>query len=616
MKSTGLNVVLIIFNRPETTRRVFGAIRRRQPARLFVIADGPREGRESEERLVAETRAATERVDWDCTAHRYYASDNQGLKQRISTGLSEVFKVVEEAVILEDDCIPDPTFFTYCSELLTRYRDDPSVMAVSGNNFQYGRRRTPHSYYFSQFPHCWGWATWSRAWELYDGEMWDWPRARVTRLIDRIFQEKTARRYWRNIFDACYCGEADSWAYPWTFACWLHGGLTAIPEVNLVHNIGVGHTAATHTRLAPSHLSRLAPRSLRLPLRHPLIVAPHKEADRYTQSNHFERGVIAATGRIVRRRERRLKTLQQASARFRTKNVSPPVDKTTLKSLIAGLDVPEEGRAQLRGILDRMPEKVCVQDVWRSMDATWDQLGCDQTRPESPEVDHFYDHPVWLLNGAFVELDALSKGHRQAIVEWIGERLCTGRLKDHSIRVLDYGGGFGTLARIIAESVPNAHVDLFEPFAHRAVWDAASDFPNLDVVAELKGPYDFVVAQDVFEHLPQPLASLREISALLRPGGFLIAVNNFTSCIKAHLPQTFHLRWTFWLFARLMGFAPFRKQPFLQAQVYRRGAAQPASPSLVSLAEKGSRAVSPGLNSLWMMASRGRQRLQKEPQGD
>src|SRR5680860_739139 len=562
MKSTDLNVVLIIFNRPETTRRVFDAIRRRQPARLFVIADGPREGRESEERLVAETRAATERVDWDCTVYRYYASDNQGLKQRISTGLSEVFRVVEEAVILEDDCIPDPTFFTYY------------------------------------------------------GEMWDWPRARVTRLIDRIFQEKTARRYWRNIFDACYCGEVDSWAYPWTFACWLHGGLTAIPEVNLVHNMGVGHAAATHTRLAHAHLSRLAPRSLRLPLRHPLIVAPHKEADRYTQSNHFERGVIAATGRIVRRRERRLKTLQQASARFRTKNVSLAVDKTTLRSFIAGLDVPEEERAQLRGILDRMPEKVCVQDLWRSMDVTWDQLGCDQTRPESPEVDHFYDHPVWLLNGAFVELDALSNGHRQAIVEWIGERLCTGRLKDHSIRVLDYGGGFGTLARIIAESVPNAHVDLFEPFAHRAVWDAASDFPNLDVVAELKGPYDFVVAQDVFEHLPQPLASLREISALLRPGGFLIVVNNFTSCIKAHLPQTFHLRWTFWLFARLMGFAPFRKKPFLQAQAYRRGAARPASPSLVSLAEKGSRAVSPGLNSLWTMASRERQRLQKEPQGD
>lgn len=164
-------IALIIFNRPDLTIRVFSKIARAKPKTLFVIADGPRSDHPGDIKKCAEARSIIESVDWDCTVHKNYSDINLGCGRRLASGISWVFEKVEEAIILEDDCLPHPTFFRFCKELLERYRDDERIMQINGQNFQHKSMRTSYSYLFSYSNNCWGWATWRRAWQHFDMEM-------------------------------------------------------------------------------------------------------------------------------------------------------------------------------------------------------------------------------------------------------------------------------------------------------------------------------------------------------------------------------------------------------------------------------------------------------------
>jgi hypothetical protein len=164
-------VALIIFNRTDTTKKVFEVLRQVKPAKLLVIADAPRHNYPDDIEKCAATRQIIEQVDWNCQVIKNYSEKNLGNKLRISTGLNWVFEQVEQAIILEDDCLPHPSFLPFCEDLLDKYQDDQRIMTRSGNNFQFGRKRTEYSYYFSRYTLIWGWATWRRAWQHYDAEM-------------------------------------------------------------------------------------------------------------------------------------------------------------------------------------------------------------------------------------------------------------------------------------------------------------------------------------------------------------------------------------------------------------------------------------------------------------
>ncbi|NEP76999.1 MAG: glycosyltransferase family 2 protein, partial [Okeania sp. SIO3B3] len=197
-------VVLIIFNRPDTTAKVFEVIRQVKPPQLFVIADAPRLDKSGEvERCIA-ARKIIDRVDWQCEVLTNYSEINLGCRERVYSGLNWVFSLVESAIILEDDCVPHLTFFRFCQELLERYRDNNQVMAISGDNFQFGNNTTEHSYYFSRYPHCWGWATWRRAWKNYDNQMQLWSKLRGSKWLENILQNSRAVKYWSQIFQNNY----------------------------------------------------------------------------------------------------------------------------------------------------------------------------------------------------------------------------------------------------------------------------------------------------------------------------------------------------------------------------------------------------------------------------
>ena len=287
MSGPGLRapVVLLIFNRPDTTALVFEAVAAVRPQKLFVVADGPRADRPGEAEACTAARAVTERVNWPCEVARDYSATNLGCARRVSSGLDWAFGMVEQAIILEDDCVPDPSFFPFCQKLLELYRDDERIMAISGDNFQQGRRRGPYSYYLSVYPHCWGWATWRRAWRLFDPTMALWPEIRDGGWLRSHLADANAVRFWTDIFDRTRNGEFDSWAFPWTLSCWAQGGLTAQPNVNLVTNIGFD-SRATHTRDAgPS--ATVQAEAMEFPLHHPPFLIRNAAADRYTLEVHF-----------------------------------------------------------------------------------------------------------------------------------------------------------------------------------------------------------------------------------------------------------------------------------------------------------------------------------------
>lgn len=292
-------VALVVFNRPDHTAATFARIRQQQPRELFIVADGPRSDHPSDPARCAEVRALLEEVDWPCDVRRSYADENLGLRRRVSTGLDWVFAQVDRAIILEDDCVAEPDFFGFCDAMLDRYADDSRVMAVTGDNFQRGRRRGEAAYYFSKYPHVWGWATWRRAWERYEPDIPFWSLWKKSTEWRQAMPDLWERRYWERIFDRVASGQSNSWAYPWTAALWRHGGLTATPNANLVENIGFGegatNTTVTQTGVGVTHLG---------PITHPTEVHADVAADRFVFRNHFGGGFRLIPKRVVAKARR------------------------------------------------------------------------------------------------------------------------------------------------------------------------------------------------------------------------------------------------------------------------------------------------------------------------
>jgi hypothetical protein len=280
-------VALIIFNRPDTTEKVFEAIRQVKPPKLLVIADAPRANRPGEAEKCAAVRAIIDRVDWDCELLKNYSDVNLGCGLRPATGISWVFEQVEEAIILEHDCLPHPTFFRFCEELLEKYRNEPRIMNISaGNkdnflNFLFGSKLSGYSYYFSRYFGTWGWASWRRAWQYYDFEMKRFPEILEQGWLNKFFQDERTTQYWIKRFEQTY-NLGNTWDYQWEFACWLQNGLSIRPKVNLISNIGSGPEAVnTKDEYDPS-MNR-AIRALSFPLKHPPSIVRDEKVDRLSQ---------------------------------------------------------------------------------------------------------------------------------------------------------------------------------------------------------------------------------------------------------------------------------------------------------------------------------------------
>jgi hypothetical protein len=272
-------ILFLIFNRPETTERVFQQIRKIQPRRLFISADGPRKDKINEEQKCIETQNIIEKIDWDCELKTNYSEKNLGCRVGVSSGINWFFRSVSEGIILEDDCLPDISFFHFCKTLLEYYRNDERIMHIGGANFQDGNRRGDGSYYFSSFNHVWGWATWKRAWKLYDVEMKSYPERLQQGLLYQLYPEPAIRCYWKKNFDLVFENRKDTWDFQWQYASAINHGLSIIPNTNLITNIGFDANA-THT-IDHSHSLANMPTNAIQDIIHPTTITLEKKADEY-----------------------------------------------------------------------------------------------------------------------------------------------------------------------------------------------------------------------------------------------------------------------------------------------------------------------------------------------
>ena len=278
-------VAIIVFKRLDATKKMFETVRKAAPQELFIIADGWRNEAEKE-KCLAVREYLESAVDWPCTVRKDYAETNLGLRKRVVSGLNWVFENTERAIILEDDCIPDMSFYHFCNELLERYKDEPRVMQIAAMNVQERnpRFRISESYYFSQFGEIWGWATWRRAWRLYDERMSAWPDAKRSGLLAKRIKDPAVIDHLEYRFDHVHAvgtdrTKSDVWGAQWIFTQLLHDGLSIVPATNLISN--VGDDEGTHIKKkSVFHRMRTAP--LSFPLVHPSEIRVNEEADRYS----------------------------------------------------------------------------------------------------------------------------------------------------------------------------------------------------------------------------------------------------------------------------------------------------------------------------------------------
>lgn len=249
--------------------------------------DGPRLARPDDIAKCKEVKKLVDQLDWQCEVKMLFSNENLGCKFGPYKAINWFFDQVAEGIILEDDVLPDTSFFFFCEELLLKYRNDARIANISGNNFQFGRNKTEDSYYFSYFSHTCGWATWRKVWQEYDLEIKNWPELKSTKWLKSIFKNTSARLYWTLIFDAVYSGKMDSaWDYQWTFMVWAKKYLAILPNQNLISNIGFGSADATHTK-GKSKLSEIPVEQLQFPLKHPETIARNEAADNFTQKNNY-----------------------------------------------------------------------------------------------------------------------------------------------------------------------------------------------------------------------------------------------------------------------------------------------------------------------------------------
>jgi hypothetical protein len=282
-------ILFLVFNRLDTTKLVFAKIREIKPKQLFIGSDGAREGKEGEKEKVELVRNyILDNIDWECEVKTLFREKNLGCRLAVAQAITWFFDHVEYGIILEDDCVPNLYFFTFCQQLLDRYKDNTNIYAITGCNFQ-DKKYGNASYYFACYFHVWGWATWKRAWQQFDLDLTDYKDFIESDYLKQLALNKEQEQFWITTFERLLQSRYDTWDYQWMYSIYKNNGLVIVPNVNLVRNIGWG-AEATHTFDKFNHLSNRKTEAITR-LIHPDKIYRNKEADNF----YFETAMIFRT---------------------------------------------------------------------------------------------------------------------------------------------------------------------------------------------------------------------------------------------------------------------------------------------------------------------------------
>lgn len=282
-------ILFLVFARPDTTKRVFERIRQIQPIKLYVAADAPRRDRPDEIERSEEVRRIVDLIDWPCEVHTLFRDDNLGCKMAVSTGISWFFEQEEYGIILEDDCLPDLSFFPFCEELLIKYKDDDRIGHISGNCFFPDLIDQRYSYDFCSFSHIWGWASWRRVWKNYDVNFSYWEDARC----DKNRKQSLFKTLREEIYFSSFISDTlavnrkiNTWDVQYLFMLRVQSQLSIYPSINLVTNIGLNDPNATHTNKKDCE-NYVPSEKMIFPLIHPKYVISNNAIDRTTIRKKF-----------------------------------------------------------------------------------------------------------------------------------------------------------------------------------------------------------------------------------------------------------------------------------------------------------------------------------------
>jgi hypothetical protein len=271
-------VLFLIFNRPDTAEKVMKVLQVAKPSKFYISADGPRNHVNGEVDVCQQTREIVlSLVNWDCKVFTLFREQNHGCAKAVAGAIEWFFSIEEKGIILEDDCLPDPSFFSFCTILLDHYKNDNRIMHISGFNDQ-PIRRSGSSYYFSNYPRIWGWATWRRAWKFYELE----PAAITEQLQSSIiakyfYRLKKAGERWFHDFKKSR-NSLSTWDYQWCLCIWKQHGLSITPNIPLIKNIGFD-ARGSHTTTPSEEMSSIKLKSHEGPVIHPVEFLPNHKAD-------------------------------------------------------------------------------------------------------------------------------------------------------------------------------------------------------------------------------------------------------------------------------------------------------------------------------------------------
>lgn len=276
MEGYDIPITFIVFNRPDTTVKVFEKIKQIKPQKLLIISDAARNN--DEKTFVDESRKIAESVDWECTVLKNYAESNMGCGYRVSSGLDWVFENVDYSIILEDDCVPEISFFQFCREMLLKYKDDERIMYITGDNF-HKDVVFDASYDFAKIGWIWGWATWRRAWKKYDFKVPSWASVKEKNLLEGYYTKKE-NKFFANDIESLFTRNFHTWDFQWQYANAINSGLCVVPKVNLISNIGFDINATHTTGKMPFYDDKTEP--LSFPLEDPKVIVANKKYDDLT----------------------------------------------------------------------------------------------------------------------------------------------------------------------------------------------------------------------------------------------------------------------------------------------------------------------------------------------
>lgn len=279
-------VLLITFARLDTTLKVIASIRKYKPTKLYISSDYGREGRFLDSHNMYEQQWVTkireiilQSIDWECEVFTLFSQVNLGCKKAVSSAIDWFFENEDCGIILEDDTVPSQSFFIFCEEMLDKYRNSPEIFMISGWSAldfdQDAKKSLQYDYFFSKYTHIWGWASWRRAWKLYQRDFTNFERE----FSLLVFDNNQERKIWYENLKAYHEGKIDTWDYPWTYTIWKHNGLSIYPKNNMIDNIGFNRDDATHTKDESRYQNMKVYDELEFPITHPNQLSRDNQLD-------------------------------------------------------------------------------------------------------------------------------------------------------------------------------------------------------------------------------------------------------------------------------------------------------------------------------------------------